>query len=344
MAIPKLLRRAGRAAAVLAVALAGCATQSAVAPQPGSRPALDATQLVRTPGFAAVVVRPGETLATLAESWLGDPSRAWEIAEYNGVADAAPGQELVVPLLPFRRGGLTQERYQTVPVLSYHQFAEKSTNRMTVSRENFEAQMRLLKEKGYRVVSFGQLLDFLEFRGQLPEKAVVITIDDGWRTAYDIAFPILRKYGYPATLFVYTQLITGGANTLSWDHVREMAAEGIDVQCHTISHRNLALPLAQESADQYFTAVAREITESTRAIEQNLGKRPTILAYPYGETNGLAIALLKQQGYRAAVTVTREANPFFASNFRLGRSMIFDDFDLARFEKNLVTSDRRALR
>ncbi len=351
-----LLRRTGCAAAILAAALAGCATPAAVAPPaatappgavttpPTGRRAGGEAQVVQTPEFVALVVRPGETLASLAETWLRDPSRAWEIAEYNGIAAAAPGQELVIPLRPFRRGGLTPERYQTVPVLAYHQFAEKSTNSMTVSREAFEAQMQLLKEKGYQVVSLEQLLAFLDFRGQLPEKAVVITIDDGWRSTYEIAFPILKKYGYPATLFVYTQLITGGGKTLSWDQVREMSAQGLDVQCHTVSHRNLALPQGQENADQYFTMIAKEIAESARTIEQKLGKRPTIMAYPYGDANGLAITLLKGQGYRAGLTVTREANPFFASPFRLGRAMIYGDFDLAKFEKNLVIGDRRALR
>jgi len=327
MTISSMLRRSGCAPAILAAALAGCATPA-----------------VQTPEFVAVVVRPGETLASLAATWLRDQSRAWEIAEYNGIAAAAPGQELAIPLRPFRRGGLTPERYQTVPVLAYHQFSEKSSNRMTVSRDDFEAQMQLLKEKGYQVVSLERLLAFLDFRGQLPEKSVVITIDDGWRTTYDIAFPILKKYGYPATLFVYTQLITGGAKTLSWDQVREMAAQGLDVQCHTISHRNLTFPQGQESADQYFAAVQREIAESARTIEQEIGKRPTFLAYPYGDTNGLAIALLRKQGFQAAFTVMREPNPFFASNFHLGRSMIYGDLDLARFEINLVTTDRKALR
>jgi peptidoglycan/xylan/chitin deacetylase (PgdA/CDA1 family) len=344
MTLANLLRRTGCAPAILAAALAGCVAPSAVAPPPAGRPGGAPQQLVQTPEFVAVVVRPGEDLASLAATWLRDPSRAWEIAEYNGIAAAAPGQELVIPLRPSRRGGLTAERYQTVPVLTYHQFAEKSTNKMTVSRDAFEAQMRLLKEKGYQVVSLEQLLAFLDFRGQLPEKAVVITIDDGWRSTYDIAFPILKRYGYPATLFVYTQLVTGGAKTLSWDQLREMAAQGLDVQCHTVTHRNLALQQDQESPDEYFAAVQREIADATRTLEQRLGKRPTFLAYPYGETNGLAIALLRKQGFRAAFTVARESNPFFAPNFRLGRSMIYGDYDLARFEKNLAASDRRALR
>lgn len=341
-ATPGTLLRAVCAPAILAAALAGCAAPAAVGTQAGETPPPAA--VVKTPGFVAVVVRPGETLAALAAAWLRDADRAWEIGEYNGVAEAAPGQELVIPLRPFRRGGLTPERYQTVPILTYHQFAEKSRNKMTVSRETFEAQMQLLKDKGYRVIPLGQLVDFLEFRGQLPEKAVVITIDDGWRSTFDIAFPILKKFGYPATLFVYTRLINGSPKNLSWDQVREMSAQGLDIQCHTVSHRNLALPQDPEGPEQYFAAITREIAESTRTIEQKLGQRPTFMAYPYGDTNGLAITLLKRQGYRAALTVTREANPFFTSPFRLGRSMIYGDFDLTRFEKNLHTTDRRALR
>jgi peptidoglycan/xylan/chitin deacetylase (PgdA/CDA1 family) len=356
------LRRGCHALALAIVVLAGCAAPGAQAPQaggvstaappaapapprPGAAPREDrAPGIVRTPDFVAVLVRPGDTFESLASTWLGDSTRAWEIAEYNGVTEAAPAQELAIPLRPFRLGGLTAGRYQTVPVLVYHQFAEKSTNRMTVSREAFEAQMRLLRDKGYRVIPLEQLVAFTEYRAQIPEKSVVITIDDGWRTMYDIAFPILRKYGYPATLFVYTQLISGGAKTLSWEQVREMAAQGLDVQCHTVTHRNLALQQDGESAEQYFAAVQREIADATRLIEQKTGRRPTVLAYPYGETNGLAIELLRKQGYRAAFSVVREANPFFAPSFRLARSMIYGDFDLARFERNLAVSDRKALR
>ena len=357
MTISNLLRRTLITPAILAAALAGCATTTAVAPPPAEAPVAARvapplaerqsgipTPVVQTPEFVAVVVRPGETLASLAAVWLRDQSRAWEIADYNGIADVVPGQELVIPLRPFRRGGLTPVRYQTVPVLVYHQFAEKSTNKMTVSRDAFEAQMQLLKDKGYRVITLEQLVDFVDFRGQLPEKAVVITIDDGWRATYDIAFPILKRYGYPATLFVYTQLISGGAKTLSWDQLREMAAQGLDVQCHTVTHRNLALQQGQETAEEYFEAIQREIDDATRLIEQKLGRRPKYLAYPYGDTNGLAIALLRKHGYRAAFTVVREPNPFFISSFRLGRSMVYGDFDLARFERNLAVSDQKALR
>lgn len=358
------LLREGRswfAPVILAAAFASCSGPAAVGPPvaaplppPGATAAPRAApaagqagsgpQVVQTPDFVALVVRPGETLAALAGTWLNDPARAWEIAEYNEIDEAVAGQEIVIPLRPFRRGGLFPEHYQTVPVLVYHQFAEKSTNRMTVSRESFEAQMRLLRDKGYHVVSLEQLIAFVEFRGQLPEKSVVITIDDGWRSAYDIAFPILKKYGYPATLFVSSKLISAGAKVLTWDQLREMAAQGFTVECHSVSHRNFTLPRESESTEQYFAEIQREIDEATRTIEAKLGRRPTIMAYPYGDTNVLAIALLRRQGYRAAFTVVRESNSFFTPSFHLNRSMIFGDYDLAKFEMSLVVTDRKALR
>lgn len=317
----------------------GSAAPARAEPSPGA-----AAETLVTREFAAVVVRPGDTLEALASRWLRDPGRDWMIAEFNGVAAAVPGAELAVPRRPFRRGGLTALRYQTVPVLSYHHIAERSTGVTTVAREAFEAQMRLLKERGYRPVTLEQLLGFLEFRDQLPEKAVVITFDDGWRSTYDVAFPILRRLGFPATLFVYADLISGDARTLSWEQLREMAAAGFAVESHTLSHRDLTVQKPGETPEEYLAAVEREIAESARVIEQRIGQRPRFLAYPFGATNGLVVALARKHGYRGAFTVRRDGNAFFTPPFRLNRSMIAGDFDLARFERNLVVSDRRALR
>ena len=294
--------------------------------------------------YVAVVVQPGDSLASLAARYLHDSSRDWVIAEFNNLSDIASGDEIIIPLKPFKRGGLAPDRYQTVTVLSYHHFAEKSTDRMIVSQESFDAQMRLLKEKGYRVITLDQLFDFMDFTGDVPEKSVVITIDDGWRSTYDIAFPILKKYGFTATLFLYTQLITGGSKTLSWDQVREMADQGLDIQGHTISHRNLGQQNSGESLEAYYIALERELAEPARIIEQKIGRKIRYLAYPYGDTNSLVIALIKKLGYRGAFTVVRDGNPFFLSNYRLNRAMIYGDADLARFEKNLGTSNRKALR
>ena len=297
------------------------------------------------PNFVAVIAGEGDTFSSLAAKYLNDASMDWFIAEYNNLSVLNPGQELVIPLKPYERGGLTLKGYQTVPVLSYHNFApDKSTNRMMVTQAAFEKQMNFLKEKGYRVITLDQLLDFLDFKSQIPKKAVVITIDDGWRSAYDIALPILKKYGYPATLFVYTDLIVGSNKTLSWQLVKEMADNGIDIQGHTKTHRNLRLMNKNESFKEYFDTIEKELSESRKIIKAKVGKDIKYLSYPDGEANHLLIELVKKEGFVGAFTVKRGGNPFFSHNYRVNRSMIYGDFDLKQFEKNLATLSDEALK
>jgi peptidoglycan/xylan/chitin deacetylase (PgdA/CDA1 family) len=289
-------------------------------------------------------VQPGDTLASLASQYLNDPSADWLIGDFNEVTTLSPGRQLIIPLKTYERGGLALKGYQIVPVLSYHKFSEAKADKMTVTAAAFEEQMKLLKDKGYRVITMDQLFDFLDFKGQIPQKSVVITIDDGWRSAYDIALPILKKYGYTATLFVYTDLITGSKKTLDWGLIREMADNGIDIQCHTKTHRDLTAPADRESFKEYFEAIDKEFSESSRIIRDKIHKDLKYLAYPFGVTNHMVVALLKKYGYRGAFTVKRGGSPFFISNYMVNRSMIYGDMDLNHFEKNLGFSASEALK
>lgn len=335
------------AAALLPLAFMGCAATTGLS-SPSSRPAPppaapQAGSVRPLDDYVAVVAAAGDTAESLAATHLGDPARAWKIREFNGIVTVRAGDGLIIPLRPFRPGGLSAESYQTIPVLSYHKFSESHSDAMTVTRESFRSQMQLLKENGYHVVTMDELYDFLDFKADLPGKSVVITIDDGWRSLYEIGFPILQEYGFPATLFLSTSMITGSGKTLSWDQVRDMADAGIDMQCHTVDHRNLSTLQEGEPFLEYYTDLERELVRSTRTIEKETGRKVRYLAYPYGATNHLVIALLKKVGYRGALTVKRGPSPFFVSNYRVQRSMIYGDFDLRRFEKNLATSASEAL-
>ena len=124
----------------------------------------------------------------LASEYLHDPSKRWVIFKFNGIDAVIPGQKLIVPLKPFQLGGLSDNGYQTVPVLSYHRFSRKRSGKMIITEANFEAQMNFLNENGYHVITMDQLFDFLEFKSQIPDKSVVITIDDGWLSFKDIIF------------------------------------------------------------------------------------------------------------------------------------------------------------
>ena len=287
------------------------------------------------PDVVAVKVRQSDTLPLLAKNYLNDSSLDWLIAEFNDVSEARAGQELLVPLGFYKKGNLTLTGYSLVPVLNYHNLSLTESTKMMIPKEKFEQQMAYLHNNGYRVISLDNFFDFLDFNCQLPQKSVVITFDDGWRQVYEIAWPVLKKYGYTATLFVYTDLIVGSSKTLNWNMIREMAAGGLDIQCHTKTHRNLSKKKTDESQDEYLAEVNYELTESARIIKKEVGVEVKYLAYPYGETNDQVIHLLHDNGFRGAFTTKRGSNPFFGDYYRIKRGMIYGGFTLEQFKNNL---------
>jgi peptidoglycan/xylan/chitin deacetylase (PgdA/CDA1 family) len=328
-----------------ALVLGGCATSPPVSKEMAPPSARDQKETARAfPEFVAVVAQGGDTFSSLSATYFKDSSWDSFLAEYNGTDSLSPGQPLVIPLKPGKKGGLSLYGYQTVPVLSYHNISPAESNKMTVSQEMFEQQMRLLKEKGYRVITLDQFFDFLEFRAPLLPKSVVITIDDGWRSMHEIAFPILKKYGYPAALFIYTDMVLDTPKTLSWALLQEMADHGIDIQCHTKSHRNLVLPGKKESFKDYFENLEMELSACKETIKKKLNREVKYLAYPYGDTNPLVIEMAKKLGYRGAFTIQRGSNPFFIHNYRVNRSVVYGDFSLSQFERNLITFQEEPLR
>jgi len=284
--------------------------------------------------FIILKTEADDSLSSLAARYLGTHEKDWVIAEFNDIDTIRPGRELIIPLRPFEWGGLKANGYNTVPILTYFRFSKNKTSELTVSETAFRDQMKYLKENGYRVITLDNLLDFLDFKAQIPKKAVLITFDDGWGSLYDIAFPILRDYGFSATLFVYTDFI-GGRKALSWEQINELAKNGFDIQCKTKTHRDLVKLNEGESFREYFKAVRNEISLSKQIIEQKLSKKCKYIAYPYGETNDFVIALVKKEGYRAAFTAKRGSNPFFVNNYMINRSVIYGGFDIKQFKDNL---------
>ncbi|MFP4475366.1 MAG: polysaccharide deacetylase family protein [Desulfatibacillaceae bacterium] len=312
--------------------LASCAAPGP-APAPSGRERESAV-LARTADYMLVRVNQGDTLESLAQWYLGDVSHAWILARVNRTDRVAEGDEILVPTKPVFLGGLDKGGYQRVPVLLYHNFSEKTATRMTMPRATFDAQMRYLAENGYTTITLDRLLDFIRYEKPLPPKSVAITIDDGWRSTYTIAWPVLKKYGHVATLFLYTDFV-GGDRAMTWAQLREIDKNGIDVQNHSKTHRKVTLRKAGESMRGYVDALVEEIAEPHREIMRNLGKEPRHLAYPYGDTNPLFSTMVEGMGYRSAFTATRGANAFYTDRYHLGRSVVYGDWGMERFKKTL---------
>lgn len=323
---------------LLALAIGGCSTGGRV---PDADP--DTTQIARRGGevarnerFVLHRIEAGETWRTLARRYLGDESKHWRIAEFNAGADDA-GRLVVIPLQSTNPLGVQRDSYQTVPILTYHRFGE-GRSRMVVGAEAFASQLQYLADNGYEVIRLSRLLAFLEGREPLPRRAVVITMDDGYASAYRVALPLLRKHGFPATVFVYTDFI-GAGDALSWAQMREMVDSGlIEIHSHAKTHDNLLETLPGETAARYRARLEHELRTSRNLLRTRLGVPVDMLAYPYGDADAVVAKHAADAGYRLAMTVEPGGNAFFAHPWMLRRTMIFGDHDLDEFKARLQTS------
>lgn len=300
-------------------------------------PPSGAEVLGRSDRFVVVQPAPDDTLRSIAARFLGSEDRDWVIGDFNGVRRADPGQPLVVPLKNLNPIGVHGDRIQTVPILCYHRFGNGGS-KMAVSAASFAAQLEWLARNDYHVIRLSQLLDFLEGRQALPRRSVVITIDDGYESVHRYALPLLRKYGFPATLFVYTDFI-GAGDALSWAQLQDLAASGlVDIEAHSKSHRNLIERLAQETDSQYRQGIEGEVRVPRELLEKRLAVRVRHYAFPYGDANDTVLEVLARQQYTLAVTVNPGGNAFYAQPLMLHRTMIFGDHDLAAFKSRLQVS------
>lgn len=312
----------------LLLALAGCATGS------GRTPTMaDMDIVAKDRDFALVRLKTGQDFADLAHVFLGHASERWQVLEVNGDRSESAGQVVAVPLRPVNPSSVYPDGYRTLPILCYHQFtqAAQASHQLELSATAFEAQLRYLVQNGYRFLGFEDVRRILLESQPIPDKAVVITIDDGYRSVYEVAWPLLRKYDAQATLFLYTDFI-GAPAALSWQQVEEMAGSGlIEIESHAKSHNSLSRQPTDRNLDAYKSRVREEMRGSNQAFSNHHGAVPRYLSYPYGNSSNIAAEIAREEGMLLAATVTRGDNTVYADPYLLHRTMIYDRHDMADF-------------
>lgn len=190
--------------------------------------------------------------------------------------------------------------HYTPPILMYHYIndEEPSRSKLGVSVKSFERQMRFLKEHKYNVISLEEFVTLIKNGRRLPLKTVIITFDDGYLDNYTNAYPILKKYNLPATMFVVIHRIgrhMGNDDYMSWQQIEELSNSGlITIGSHSINHPNLS-EVASEGNLKY------EIFESKRILEERLKRKVNFFSYPFGGMNTKARELVILAGYTASV-------------------------------------------
>jgi len=205
----------------------------------------------------------------------------------------------------------------SVIVLLYHQFKPAGVPipamyRWTMNQDVFEAEMKYIHDNGYHVVPLSDVLRFVKHEITLPPGSVAITIDDGYKSAIDYAAPILKKYGYPWTFFIYPDFITvnEGSGAASWKDLLDLQAEGVDIESHSMTHPKLTSHHQQIkkvwhnlSPEEYDAWLTNETAGAKALLEQKMGKPITCFAYPYGDYNKQVEAKAIAAGYEAIFTV-----------------------------------------
>lgn len=237
---------------------------------------------------------------------------------------------LSIILLPGCQVGGEYSEQCRLPVLLYHHFAEEVTADTVVSPQMFRAQITVLKEAGYSTVTLAQIIAYVDQGTPLPDKPVLITIDDGYTSNLTIAAPILEELGMCATVFVIGIFEGESINPLSgnpmypprfsYEEALPWIEKGVlDLQSHTynmhqlssdgFSDRNGILRMDRECADSYRAALQQDAEHfAARRSEHGITSPLIALAYPYGYFTGESADILQQLGFVCTFTVAEHAN------------------------------------
>ena len=178
-------------------------------------------------------------------------------------------------------------------VLMYHRFGENKYPSTNIKIKQFIKHLNELDKNKYNVVTLDDALDAINDKILIPDRSIAITIDDAYYSVYKHAWPILKKYNFPFTLFVSTDVIDQKIpGYMSWDEIRDLRDNGVIIGSQTKSHPHMH-KLSQNELE-------KELTKSNERFVEEIGDKPKIFAYPYGEYDIKVLNIVKNNGFVAS--------------------------------------------
>ena len=197
---------------------------------------------------------------------------------------------------------------------------------MTVTTPVLETQLKAIQDNGYKVIPLSMLMAALgDSAVPLPERSVVLTSDDGHRSVYTDLFPLIKKLKVPLTLFIYPSAISNADYAMTWAQLQEMKASGlVDIQSHTYWHPNFNIDRKRLAPAAYDKFVHDQLVKSKEVLEQRLGGKIDLLAWPFGIHDAELEKAAKAAGYEAAFTIDRRPVTRADSLMALPRFIVLD--------------------
>lgn len=213
-----------------------------------------------------------------------------------------------------------------VQTLMYHDISPKDQpGRSSITVADFRKQLELLRSEGFHVISMDQYVDFLLNNGKVPDNAVLLTFDDGYETFYTYAYPMLKEFGYPATVFLIVSGVDDpsrpGSPKLKWDQVKEMNRDGMSFYSHTYD-QHITIPVDEkdsqkpalmhaqylkkekrmETQEEYRTRIHNDLAKANERLNAELGNKRNILCFPYGKYSLTTLDVAKSLGIEVMFT------------------------------------------
>lgn len=210
----------------------------------------------------------------------------------------------------------------------YHRFGDDRFPSTNISLSNFESQLIFLQENDYLVLTFSEALEYIQ-KERKSAQIAVITIDDAYKSFYQNGWPLLKKYGFKASLYVNTETV-GSKDFMSWDEINKINKAGIEIGNHSHGHPYFLDNFKAKS----FTD---DLLASHEIFQKNMGNIPKAYAYPYGEWNDHMASILDSMGYSYATA--QNSGPIYKGSplFHLPRFPMSDDYaELDPFKQKLT--------
>lgn len=207
-------------------------------------------------------------------------------------------------------------------VFIYHRFGESRYPSTNIAVDIFAAHIRTLKDSGQLILPLSEIVEHLRAGRHLPAKSVAITVDDAFDSFLQEAMPIIRQYRIPVTLFVNTDGV-GASGYLDWPQLRKLVREGVDIGNHTATHDYLLERAEGESRADWEKRVRSDILKAQDAFSRELGFRPILFAYPYGEYSPELAEIVRGLGFQAAIAqqsgvISEKSDLFALPRFPMG--------------------------
>lgn len=288
--------------------VAGCSSQKSPAPASVAEPTTASSGQALAPSTA----NPASTSAPSSASTSAQAPSPAPSSSQNASASKGPQ--------------VAAKDISAIPVLYYHSVLEEKGNELRMPPSQFREQMQYLKEHGYETISPAQLLSFFKGEGSLPKHPVLITFDDGYVDNYTNAYPILKEFGFSATVFMISGALDS-SGFLSTSQIQDLAANGWTIGAHTKNHEHLPKLTAARQVD--------EMKGAKDALEEKLGRPVTAFAYPYGEYNSQIKKEAKDIGFTLAFTTERGWAKQGADPLLISRVYCYANMGMQEFKRRI---------